>query len=86
MSLFTQNSCQTSLLLQKGHFMKTILNDKRKFTLYILFTVAILAFAILLFGSSFLSREVFNLVLVVDLICIMFFGSIIIHIRSGPPW
>jgi len=66
--------------------MKTILNDKRKFTLYILFSVAILSFAILLFSSSFLPKEVFNLVLVVDLICIMFLGSLIIHIRSGPPW
>ena len=69
-------------MLQKGGFMKTIfnINNRGKSTLYILFAVAILSFAVLLFV------DISPIALIFTLMCIVFLGGIIIQMRSGPPW
>ena len=70
--------------------MKTIFNNNNrgKSTLYILFAVAILSFVALPFFPNLLhmNMDIWLLVLALDIISIMFLGSLIIQIRSGPPW
>jgi hypothetical protein len=66
--------------------MKTIFNNRRTSTLYILFAVATLSFAVLLLCPILFHMDISPLVLIFALICMVFFGGIIIQIRSGPPW
>lgn len=68
--------------------MKTIFksNNRGKVALYLLFAVFVLSFVALLFCSSLLPGGISLLALVLTLIGIMFFGSLIIQMRSGPPW
>jgi hypothetical protein len=75
-------------LLQKGRFMKIIFNsnNRGKATLYILFGVAVISFALLLVFSMLLHMDVSPLVLMFALIGMLFFGGILIQMRSGPPW
>ena len=77
-----------SLVLGKGGCMKTIFNrnNRGKFTLYILFSLAILSFVVLLLCQMLFHVDVSLLALTCALIGIMFFGSLIIQMRSGPPW
>jgi high-affinity Fe2+/Pb2+ permease len=79
---------ETALVLQKGHFMKTIFtrNNRGKAILYILLAVAVLALVALFFCSSLLPQSIFFLALTLILMGIMFLGSLIIQVRSGPPW
>ena len=73
-------------MLQKGDFMKTIFNNGRKSTLYILFAVATLSFAVLLLGPILFHVDSSPFALTFAFICIVFLGGIIIQMRSGPPW
>jgi hypothetical protein len=68
--------------------MKTIFNsnNRGKSTLYILFAVALLSFAVLLLFSGLLPENIFLLALFFTLTSIMFLGGILIQVRSGPPW
>jgi hypothetical protein len=68
--------------------MKTIFtsNNRGKVTLYILFAVAFLSFVALFFFSSLLPGVIFPLAFLFTIMCIMFLGSLIIQMRSGPPW
>ena len=68
--------------------MKTIFsrNNKGKTILYTLFAVSVLTFVALLFFSRFLPQSIYLLTLILSLIGIMFLGSLIIEMRSGPPW
>jgi hypothetical protein len=86
-SIFLEDLCRLRWP-QKGNFMKTIFNknDRGKFTLYILFAVAILSFVVLFLCENLIPANVFLLSLTFILMCIMFMGGIIIQIRSGPPW
>ena len=79
---------EAMLVLQKDHFMKTIFtrNNRGKATLYIFFAVAALSFVALFFYSSWLPQSIFFLVFILALIGMMFFGSLIIQMRSSPPW
>ena len=65
--------------------MKTIFNNKRKSTFYILFAVATLSFAVLLLGPILFHVDSSPFALTFAFICIVFFGGIIIQMRSGPP-
>ena len=68
--------------------MKTIFNSKNrgKSTLYILFAVAILSFAVLLLCQIVFHVDISPLALTIAFIGIVFFGGLIIQVRSGPPW
>ena len=66
--------------------MKTIFNNRRNFTLYVLFAVATLSFAVLLLGPILFHVDSFPLALTFAFICMVFFGGIVIQMRSGPPW
>jgi hypothetical protein len=66
--------------------MKNIFNNRSNSTIYILFTVSILSFAVLLLCQMFFRVDVSPFVLVITLLCTMFFGGILMQIRSGPPW
>ena len=73
-------------MLQKGDFMKTIFNNRRKSTLYILFAVATLSFAVFLLGPILFHVDSSPLALTFALIFMVFLGGIVIQMRSGPPW
>jgi hypothetical protein len=73
-------------LLQEGDFMKTIFNNRRTSTLYVLFAVSILSFAVLLLGPILFHVDSSLFALTFAFICMVFFGGIIIQMRSGPPW
>ena len=73
-------------MLQKGDFMKTIFNNRRKSTLYILFAVATISFAVLLLGPILFHVDSFPLALTFAFIFMVFLGGIVIQMRSGPPW
>ena len=68
--------------------MKTIFSrrNRGKKTLYILFAVAVIAFAVGLFGSHLLPQSIVPLILILSVIGMMFLGGLIIQMRSGPPW
>ena len=68
--------------------MKTIFNsnNRGKAILYLLFAAAVLSFAALFFFSGLLPQGIFLLAFLFTLMCIMFLGSLIIQMRSGPPW
>ena len=68
--------------------MKTIFSrrNRGKFILYTLFAVSVLSFAVLPFFSHLLPQSVFLLVLTLTLMGMVFFGGLIIQMRSGPPW
>jgi hypothetical protein len=68
--------------------MKTIFNsnNRGKSILYILFAVAVLSFAALLLFPILLHGDISPLALLIPLMGIMFFGGILIEMRSGPPW
>lgn len=68
--------------------MKTIFTHKNrgKIVLYILFAVAVLAFVAIFFCSRFLSQDISLIALTLALAVIMFLGSLIINMRSSPPW
>lgn len=66
--------------------MKTIFNNKRNLALYTLFAVAILSFVALLLCQDLFHMNISILLFALSLICIVFFGGLIIQIRSGPPW
>ena len=68
--------------------MKTIFtrNNRGKATLYIFFAVAFLSFVAVFFCSSWLPQSIFFLVLILALLGMMFFGGLIMQMRSGPPW
>ena len=61
-------------------------NSRGRLTLYILFTLSILALVILFLIAKVIPEDVFLLSLTFILICIMFAGGLIIQIRNGPPW
>ncbi len=65
-----------------------IATNNGKSTLYILFAVAVLSFVALPLFPNLLhmNMDIWLLVLAIDIISIMFLGSIIIAKRSGPPW
>jgi hypothetical protein len=77
---------EASLLSQKGNFMKTIFNNKGKFTLYSLFTVAILSFIVFLLFPILLHVDLPSLIGICALVGIIYFGGIVLQMRSGPPW
>ncbi len=66
--------------------MKTIFNNRRKSTLYILFAVATLSFVVLLLGPILFHVDSSPLALTIALIFMVFLGGIVIQMRSGPPW
>lgn len=66
--------------------MKTIFNNKRNLALYTLFAVAILSYVALLVCRGLFHMNISLLLLTLSFICIIFFGSLIIQIRNGPPW
>ena len=68
--------------------MKTIFSrrNRGKNTLYILFAIAILTFASLLFLWHLLPEDISLLTLTLSLLGMMFFGGLILQMRSGPPW
>lgn len=66
--------------------MKNLLNNKRDLTLYILFAVATLLFVVLLFCQILFHVDISPLAPALAVICMLFFGGIIVQIRSGPPW
>jgi high-affinity Fe2+/Pb2+ permease len=72
----------------KGKFMKSIFNKntRGKSILYILFALALLSFVGLFFFAKLIPAVIFILSLACILICVMFTGSLIIQLRSGPPW
>ena len=89
--LYIGNLMEASLLLQKAGFMKTIFNktifnNKRKVTFYTLFSIAILSFVALLLCQDLLNVYVSSLVFLFVFIAMMFTGSIVLQLRSGPPW
>lgn len=61
--------------------MKTIFNgdNRGKATLYILFGVVLLLFPLLLYMNL-------PLLAFIDLLCFIVLGSLIIQVRSDPPW
>ena len=65
--------------------MKTIFTNRRKFTLSILFAVATLSFAVLLLCQFLLQVDISPLAPTFALICMLFFGGILLQMRSGPP-
>ena len=65
--------------------MKIIFNNKRKLTFYSLFAIAVLSFAALLLFPILLHGDISPFALI-PLMGIVFFGGIIIQMRSGPPW
>ena len=77
-----------SLVPGKGLYMKTIFNrnNREKLTLYMLFSLAMLSFVVLLLCEMLFHVDVSPLALLCTLIGIMFFGGLIIQMRSGPPW
>lgn len=83
-----QNRNKASLVLQKGGCLKTIFkrNNRGKFTLFLLFSLSILAFAVLLLCQIVFHMNISLLALTCTLIGITFFGGLLIQIRSGPPW
>lgn len=68
--------------------MKSIFtrNNRGKIILYTLFAVSILSFAALPFLSHLLPQSISFLALILTFMGIMFFGGLIIQMRSGPPW
>lgn len=68
--------------------MKTIFNsnNRGKFTLYILFSLAILSFVVLLLCQILFHVDISLLALTCALIGIVFLGGLIMQMRSGPPW
>ncbi len=77
---------KVSLLSQKGNFMKTILNNKGKFALYSLLTVAVLSFIVSLLFPILLHIYLPPLIGISALVGIIYFGGIVLQMRSGPPW
>ena len=77
-----------SLVPGKGVYMKTIFNrtNRGKFTLYMLFSLAMLSFVVLLLCQMLFHVDVSLLALICPLMGMMFFGGLIIQMRSGPPW
>ena len=61
-------------------------NNKGKLTIYILFAVAIISFAAFLLSPLLLHIYISTVVAIVALIGIVFFGGILIQMRSSPPW
>lgn len=68
--------------------MKTIFNrnNRGKFTLSLLFTLAFLSFVVLLLCQIVFHLNISLLVPTGAFIGIVFFGGLLIQVRSGPPW
>ncbi len=79
---------EASLLSQKGSFMKTIFNNNNKgrLTLYSLLTVAVLSFIVFLLFPILLHVDLPSFIGIFALIGIIYFGGIVVQMRSGPPW
>jgi hypothetical protein len=61
-------------------------NTRGKSILYILFALSILSVVVLFLCAHLIPENVFLLLLTVVLICLMLTGSLLIGMRSGPPW
>ncbi len=74
--------------MQKEILMKSIYskNTRGKTILYVLLALSVLSFIVLFLIGKLIPENVFLLLLMLDLMCIMLTGGLIIGIRSGPPW
>lgn len=77
---------KASLLSQKGNFMKTLLNNKGKYTLYSLLTLSVISFIFFLLFPVLLHIDLPSVIGISALVGILYFGGIVIQMRSGPPW
>lgn len=66
--------------------MKSMFKNRRNVTIYSLLAVCVLSFLVLLLMSLYLHTTASPVGLGIALIGIVFFGSLAIALRSGPPW
>lgn len=73
---------------EKGGCMKTIFqrNNRGKLTLSLLFALSWLSFVVLLVCQIAFHLNITGLALAGAFLGIVFFGSLLIQARNGPPW